>query len=116
MLCCAVCVHQVVLRGKGLPGGKLMARRDWSVVELLMTSPPPPTTWLGVQAVRAAARAAGYKPPANLVQERLVGSGIVVAMVRAAARASYSCLPVAAAPLSYDAFTMFCWPVYLCHM
>jgi hypothetical protein len=46
-----VCL-QVVLRGKGLPGGKLVARRDWSVVELLMASPPPPTTWLGVQAVR----------------------------------------------------------------
>lgn len=43
---------QVILRGKGLPGGKLVARRDWSVVELLMASPPPPTTWLGVQAVR----------------------------------------------------------------
>jgi hypothetical protein len=45
-------ILQVVLRGKGLPGGKLVARRDWSVVELLMASPPPPTTWLGVQAVR----------------------------------------------------------------
>lgn len=44
---------QVVLRGKGLPGGKLVARRDWSLVELLLASPPPPTTWLGVQAVRA---------------------------------------------------------------
>lgn len=42
---------QVVLRGKALPGGKLMARGEWSVVDLLLASPPPPTTWLGVRAV-----------------------------------------------------------------
>jgi hypothetical protein len=43
--------HQVVLRGKALPG-KLAARGEWPVVQLLMNSPPPPTTWLGVQALR----------------------------------------------------------------
>jgi hypothetical protein len=43
---------QVVLRGKALPGGKLMARGEWSIVDLLLASPPPPTTWLGVFAVR----------------------------------------------------------------
>jgi hypothetical protein len=50
--CCTVpdCC-QVVLRGKALPGGKLMARGEWSIVDLLMASPPPPTTWLGVFAV-----------------------------------------------------------------
>jgi hypothetical protein len=55
--CCTLPVHftcwQVVLRGKALPGGKLMARGEWSVVDLLLASPPPPTTWLGVFAVSA---------------------------------------------------------------
>ncbi|WIA19754.1 hypothetical protein OEZ85_005670 [Tetradesmus obliquus] len=45
-------VLEVVLRGKALPGGKLMARGEWSVVDLLLASPPPPTTWLGVRAFR----------------------------------------------------------------
>jgi len=46
-------VLELLLRGKGLPGGKsLLARTEWSSIDLLMQSPPPPTTWLGVHAVR----------------------------------------------------------------
>lgn len=47
---------EVLLRGEGLPGGKLLARAEWSSIDLLMQSPPPPTTWLGVHAVRGAGR------------------------------------------------------------
>ncbi|KAF8062936.1 RASA4 [Scenedesmus sp. PABB004] len=45
-------VLEVVLRGKALPGGKLVARGEWSGVQLLAASPPPPTTWAGVFAFR----------------------------------------------------------------
>eukprot|EP00775_Hariotina_reticulata_P005172 gene5172-5410_t len=44
--------QEVILKGKALPGGKLMARGEWSVVDLIMSSPPPPTTWQGVHAAR----------------------------------------------------------------
>lgn len=42
---------QVVLKGKALPGGNLIAKGEWSMVNLLVSSPPLPTTWLGVHAV-----------------------------------------------------------------
>ncbi|GBF90564.1 hypothetical protein Rsub_03136 [Raphidocelis subcapitata] len=47
-------VLEVILRGEGLPGGRsqVMARADWSSIDLLLQSPPPPTTWLGVHAAR----------------------------------------------------------------
>lgn len=65
---------EVVLRGEGLPGGRLVARAEWSSIDLLMQSPPPPTTWLGVHAVRGRrrpccqpyadpARPATHRPP-----------------------------------------------------